>query len=172
MERDNQALLIGAAAAVAAVAFVALRKTAGQSMATEKYPGILSSLSGRAAAAAAELSRRAEIEGLPVTFTSGRRGALEQAGLMLRKLQRGEDLMRLYGGSPIVAELLAGPIDTARWAEILAQSPPVSKHQTGDAIDVRTAGLTSGQIYRLGELAIFAGFGRALRESDHLHLQL
>lgn len=170
MARDNTPLLIGAAV-LGTVAFVALRKT-GLQMASEKYPGILNSLSGRAAAAANELSRRAEIEGLPLTFTSGRRGALEQAGLMMRKLQRGEDLMRLYGNSPIVAELLAGANDTARWAEILARSPPVSKHQTGDAIDVRTAGLTAGQIYRLGELAILAGFGRALRESDHLHLQL
>ena len=44
--------------------------------------------------------------------------------------------------------------------------------EAGEALDVRRWGLTSAQLYRLGELAIAAGFGRALLESDHLHLQM
>lgn len=141
--------------------------------ALEKRPGILASLSSRAAAAAQELARLAAAEGLPLLFTSGRRTPLDQASAMLDKVRRGEDLRSLYRSAGATLDrLFAAPRTAAAWASILAAAPPISRHLTGDAADIRTAGLTDAQVYRLGELAIAAGFARALRESDHLHVQL
>lgn len=92
---------------------------------------------------------------------------------MLAKLRRGEDLRALYRSADATIDaLLAAPQTAAAWGQIIAAAPPLSKHLSGDAVDLRTAGLTDAQIYRLGELAIAAGFTRALRESDHLHVQL
>jgi len=141
--------------------------------ALEKRPGILASLSSRAAAAAQELARLAAAEGLPLLFTSGRRTPLDQAAAMIDKVRRGEDLRNLYRSAGATLDrLFAAPRTAAAWASILAAAPPISRHLTGDALDIRTAGLTDAQVYRLGELAIAAGFARALRESDHLHVQL
>lgn len=141
--------------------------------ALEKRPGILASLSARAAAAAQELARLAALEGLPLTYTSGRRSALDQAAAMLDKLRRGEDLRALYRSAGATLDrLFAAPQTAPAWAAIIAAAPPISRHLTGDAADIRTAGLSDAQVYRLGELAIAAGFARALRESDHLHVQL
>lgn len=146
---------------------------ASLSAALEKRPGILASLSTRAAAAAQELARLAAAENLPLLFTSGRRTPLDQAAAMLDKVRRGENLRTLYRSAGATLDrLFAAPQTTAAWASIIAAAPPISRHLTGDAADIRTAGLTDAQIYRLGELAIAAGFARALRESDHLHVQL
>jgi len=161
------------AGAVALLAGGVVTGAAVLNAALEKRPGILASLSARAAAAAQELARLAALEGLPLTFTSGRRSPLDQAAAMLAKLRRGEDLRALYRSSAATIDrLFAAPQTAAAWAPIIAAAPPVSKHLSGDALDIRTAGLTDAQVYRLGELAIAAGFARALREGDHLHVQL
>jgi hypothetical protein len=159
------------AGALALLAGGAMTSLSGSAL--EKRPGILASLSSGAAAAAQELARLAAAEGLPLLFTSGRRTPLDQASAMLDKVRRGEDLRSLYRSAGATLDrLFAAPQTTAAWASILAAAPPISRHLTGDAADIRTAGLSDAQVYRLGELAIAAGFGRALRESDHLHVQL
>jgi hypothetical protein len=159
------------AGALALLAGGAMTSLSGSAL--EKRPGILASLSAGAAAAAQELARLAAAEGLPLTFTSGRRSALDQAAAMLAKLRRGEDLRSLYRSAAATLDrLFAAPQTAAAWAAIIAAAPPISRHLSGDAVDIRTAGLTDAQVYRLGELAIAAGFARALRESDHLHVQL
>ena len=142
-------------------------------MATEKRAGILAGLTAPTRAAAERLALAADAEGIPVTWTSGRRSTLEQAGAMLAKVARGEDLFDLYRSAhDTLRKLYAAPRTAQAWAAILDASPPLSRHLAGEALDVRRWGLTSAQLYRLGELAIAAGFGRALLESDHLHLQM
>lgn len=168
--RDVAPLAVaGAVLALLAVGAV----TVGGGSALEKRPGILSSLSARAAAAAQELARLAAAEGLPLLFTSGRRTPLDQAAAMLDKVRRGENLRTLYRSAGATLDrLFAAPQTTSAWASIIAGAPAISRHLTGDAADIRTAGLSDAQVYRLGELAIAAGFTRAVRESDHLHVQL
>ena len=148
----------------------------GGNVYAEKRGGILDSLTDRARAAALNFAAAAEAEGLPpVIFTSGRRTALEQAAAMLYKLTRWgpPELFTTYKSSrSTIDALLAAPRNPAAWASILEQRPPLSKHLAGEAVDVRRWGYTDAQLYRLGELAIAAGFGRALLEKDHLHLQL
>lgn len=142
--------------------------------AREKRPGILDSLTPTARAAAVELDRLAQAAGLPaLTWTSGRRTNLEQAAAMLGKVSRGENLFDLYKSAHETLDaLFAAERTPAAWAAVLATRPPLSRHMVGEAVDVRRWGLTSGELYRLGELAIAAGWRRALLESDHLHLQL
>lgn len=142
--------------------------------AREKRPGILDSLTPTARAAAVELDRLAQAAGLPaLTWTSGRRTNLEQAAAMLGKVSRGENLFDLYKSAhETLNALFAAERTPAAWAAVLATRPPLSRHMVGEAVDVRRWGLTSGELYRLGELAIAAGWRRALLESDHLHLQL
>jgi hypothetical protein len=133
------------------------------------------SLDGLTASTKASLERLATLasaEGVPMTVTSGYRSARAQAQAMIAKVKRGENIRTLYrSASTLVDRLLAlGVDDIDGWAALLAASP-ISAHQRGDAIDLRTRGLTDAQVYKLGELAIEAGFSRALRESDHLHAE-
>ena len=142
--------------------------------AREKRPGLLAGLTAPAQAAAARLDALAQAEGLPaLTWTSGRRSTLEQAAAMLGKVARGEDLYALYRSArPTLDALMAASRTPAAWAEVLQRFPPLSRHLAGEGLDVRRWGFTPAELYRLGELAIAAGWGRALLESDHLHLQM
>jgi hypothetical protein len=91
---------------------------------------------------------------------------------MLAKIDRGEDLRALYrSAGPTLDKLFAGPRTVDAWAPIL-EAAPISAHQRGDAGDLRRWDLSAAQLRRLGELAIEAGWRRALLESDHLHVQL
>jgi hypothetical protein len=147
-------------------------RPAGVAMVDEKSPGILDSMTPRARAAADALGVLATAEGIPVTWTSGRRSARAQAAAMIAKLDRGEDLRALYrSAGATLDKLLAAPRTVDAWAPIL-EAAPISAHQRGDAGDVRRWDLSAAQLRRLGELAIQAGWRRALLESDHLHLQL
>jgi len=157
-------LLMGVAGGAGAMAY------------TEKRGGLLDGLTPRTREAALKLAQLAAAEGLPdLMWTSGRRSTIEQAGAMLYKLQKWgpDELFSVYKSSrSTIDRLLAAPRTPAAWASILADAPPLSKHLAGEAVDVRRWGFTAEQLYRLGELAIAAGFGRALLEKDHLHLQL
>ena len=147
------------------------RRTMGGTL-EEKRPGILEGLSPEARAAALRWAELASAEGMELTFTSGRRTAGQQAAAMLAKVARGEDLRALYRSAGETLDWLESvPRDVDAWAWVLEQAP-ISAHQRGDAVDVRRWSLSSAQLKRLGELAIDAGFRRALLESDHLHAQL
>lgn len=151
--------------------------TVGGGMAyTEKRTGILDGLTPATRTAALRLAQLAEAEGLPdLTWTSGRRSVAEQAAAMLRKLKLygATDLRSVYASRlDTVERLLRAAPTVEAWAAILADEPPMSRHLAGEAVDLRRWGFTAAQLYRLGELAIAAGFGRALLEVDHLHLQL
>ena len=132
------------------------------------------SLDGLTASTKASLERLATLasaEAVPMTVTSGYRSARAQAQAMIAKVKRGENIRTLYrSASALVDRLLAlGVDDIDGWAALLAASP-ISAHQRGDAVDLRTRGLSDGQVYRLGELAIEAGFSRALREKLPMEL--
>ena len=141
-------------------------------MLTEKTPGLLEGLTPATRAAALRWAELAAAEGLTLTLTSGRRSAVQQAKAMLAKVARGEDLYRLYrSAGDTLDRLFAAPRDIDAWAWVL-DDEPISAHQEGEAVDARRWGMTEAQLYRLGELAIAAGFRRALLESDHLHAQM
>ena len=147
------------------------RRTMGGTV-EEKTPGILEGLSDTARAAALRWAELASAEGMEVTFTSGRRTALEQAKAMLYKVDQGENLYDLYtSAGATLNELFDLPRSAQAWAAVLSEAP-ISAHQRGDAIDVRRWGLSKEQLWRLGELAVQAGFRRTLLEQDHLHAQL
>jgi hypothetical protein len=138
----------------------------------EKTPGIIEGLSDAARAAALRWAELAGLEGMELVFTSGRRSAGQQAAAMLGKVNRGEDLRALYRSAGDTLDWLESvPRDVDAWAWVLEQAP-ISAHQRGDAVDARRWGFSASQLKRLGELAIAAGFRRALLESDHLHAQL
>lgn len=138
----------------------------------EKRPGILEGLSDTARAAAVRWAELASAEGVELTFTSGRRTALEQAKAMLYKVDQGENLYDLYtSAGQTLNELYDLPRSAQAWAAVLSEAP-ISAHQRGDAVDVRRWGLSREQLWRLGELAVQAGFRRVLLERDHLHAQL
>jgi hypothetical protein len=134
--------------------------------------GSLDGLTTSTKASLERLATLASAEGVPMTVTSGYRSARAQAQAMINKVKRGENIRTLYrSASALVDRLLAlGVDDIDGWAALLAASP-ISAHQRGDAVDLRTRGLSDAEVYRLGELAIEAGFTRALRESDHLHVE-
>ena len=166
----NLALIIGMAAAAVVLASGAAGAESGGAVG-EKVPGILDSLTPAAREAANRLATFARAEGIPLLWTSGRRSPRAQAAAMLAKVDRGEDLRRLYrSAGATLDKLFAAPRDVDAWADILA-AYPISAHQRGDAGDIRRRGLTPAQLRRLGELAIEAGWRRALLESDHLHVQ-
>ncbi len=162
---------IGVAAGVLAL----LTTQEGANVYGEKRTGILDGLDAETRAAAVRFADAVEAEGLaPVVFTSGRRSTLEQAGAMLYKLTRWgpAELFTVYKSSrATIDKLLAAPRNPAAWAAVLDASPPLSRHLAGRAVDVRRWGYDAAQLYRMGELAIAAGFTDALLEKDHLHLQ-
>ena len=139
--------------------------------------------------AAAWLDRLAELagaEGLAVYVTSGDRSAAAQAAAMLTKQRRydaavaageepawSDDLHRLYQADDVIDELLASGRDEATWTAILEEHP-VSPHQGGRALDLRTRDLPGGNggegAQRLAELVEQLG-GSTVLESDHLHVQ-
>lgn len=160
-----------AALGLGAVGALVLVRQGGGSM-EEKRPGILEGLSPTARAAALRWAELAAAEGMNLIFTSGRRSALEQARAMLYKVDQGENLYQLYtSAGATLNELFDLPRTPETWAAVLDEAP-ISAHQRGDAVDVRRWGLSAAQLYRLGELAVQAGFRRALLERDHLHAQL
>jgi len=133
---------------------------------------MLDGLTSSTRAALDRLAAAAEAEGLPLTITSGWRSPTAQARAMIAKVKRGENIRTLYrSAGALIDRLLAlGVDDLPGWTAALT-AQPVSAHQRGDALDLRTRGLSDAQVYRLGELAIEAGFTKALRESDHLHIE-
>lgn len=125
-------------------------------------------------------------QGIPVTVTSGVRTAAAQAAAMLAKAQRkdggssswSDDLNQLYAKAlgPQISQLLASGRSLATWTALIdgwARSGIyLSDHMRGNALDIRTSGLTAAQKSTLQAAARTAGASSAVLESDHLHVEI
>lgn len=111
------------------------------------------------------------------TVTSGVRSLEEQAQAMWTKLDRygWQDLVNVYNDN-----LIAGMENAKSAADILAvlkqkvaQGMGVSAHTRGDAVDIRTRGLSQGQRDAIITAAHDMGLkgSQANEEIDHIHIQ-
>lgn len=124
--------------------------------------------------------------GIPITVTSGVRTASAQAAAMLAKAQRkdggssawSDDLTQLYAKAlgPQISQLLASGRSLATWTALIdgwARSGIyLSDHMRGNALDIRTSGLTAEQKSNLRDAALASGASNAVLESDHLHVEI
>ena len=111
--------------------------------------------------------------GQPLIMTSGRRSYTAQADAMARKLQRGENLRQLYRDKEQIDALLSlsvanWPAELRRWAEA---GRPLSSHLGGRAFDLRSRDMEPAQLQELAALINRLG-GRAVVESDHIHVEI
>lgn len=115
----------------------------------------------------------------PIVVTSGVRTVRAQAKALLRKRQLGDDLSRIYRrghGPEIVRALLAVPAQVEPMAQVLQfyvdQGIYMSRHMRGDAIDLRSRGLSAEQIQSIQQAAQAQG-ARVLVESTppHIHIE-
>lgn len=118
------------------------------------------------------------VGGAPILITSGYRSGFRQARAMIAKLERGEDLRQLYRSAAAdgrIDALLSLPRDPAIWGPVLddwaARGRSISDHMTRKAVDLRIWDWSASQYDRVEKEARRLGF-RALREADHLHLEL
>lgn len=115
-------------------------------------------------------------KGIPVTATSGRRDPRRQAAAMLAKVERGEDLNKLYRDDEQINELLQGARTVDRWAAVINgytnKGRPISNHLSGKAVDIRTRDWTKLQLEQAAALAVAMKAKRAIIESDHLHIEV
>lgn len=126
--------------------------------------------------AVAFLNRLAARVSFPIVVTSGIRSPAAQAQAMWDKFLSGEDLHALYAkaNGDLVDEILAAPSVPDAAAVIsaqLARGRVISVHLTGDAIDIRIAGLTAAQQAEQEAAAIALGAEKPKHESNHLHLE-
>lgn len=110
-----------------------------------------------------------------IVITSGTRTARQQASAMWNKIQKGENLLSLYssGNHDIIQEIIEAG-SKSRIEDIIdaaiEKGRYISDHLGGNAVDVRTNGLTSAEIDEVANLA--RGLGAStLLESDHLHIE-
>ena len=98
--------------------------------------------------------------GQPLVITDGTRSPATQAGLMLRNLERGDNIVRNYANKTAAAEVLAaweqakvqglaGDAMQARITEVIAAQVAakdyVSKHLRAGAVDVRCSDMSKAQ---------------------------
>lgn len=133
------------------------------------------------AGAAGWLDQLADRSGVRFTITSGVRTAGEQARAMQAKRDRqlagstaeSDDLLALYQDDEAIQILLVNPYSA--WEALIQawmdRGRYLSRHLTGRAVDVRIKDLTSEQRAAL-ERATIELSGRALMESDHLHIDV
>ena len=127
------------------------------------------------------LDELADRSGVRFTVTSGVRTAAEQARAMQTKEDRyragstaeSDDLSKLYADKEAIAILRANPYTA--WPELIQawmdRGRYLSRHLTGRAVDIRIRDLSSAQREAL-ERATMELSGRALMESDHLHVDI
>lgn len=130
-----------------------------------------------------------QVSGVPIYVTDGERTARDQAGAMLTKARRydaalaagqtpaqSDDLRWLYQQSAdLISRLLASGRDLDTWTAMIQADLDaghyVSRHLRAGAVDVRTRDRSPEDV-----AAIVAGVtalgGRALQESDHLHVDV
>lgn len=127
------------------------------------------------------LDQLADRSGVRFTVTSGVRTAAEQARAMQAKRDRqlagstaeSDDLLALYADDEAIQILLANPYSA--WATLIQawadRGRYLSRHLTGRAVDIRIKDLSTEQRAAL-ERATMDLSGRALMESDHLHIDI
>ena len=154
------------------LATTATMPSAGLGLVDEKRPGIVDSLDPEARDKLLAFADAVVRAGLPkLLVTSGRRSPESQAAAMISKVNRGENITKLYkSNTQLILYLLSLPRDAAVWAPVLAQSP-VSDHQRGRAVDIRRWNYNDSQLQQLKQMAPSYGW-RPLLESDHLHIEL
>ncbi|MCB9759130.1 MAG: hypothetical protein H6739_04760 [Alphaproteobacteria bacterium] len=116
---------------------------------------------------------------VPIVVTSGVRTPEAQAAVLVKKRRLGDNLYDLYRrghGPQIVAALLAVPNTVAAMAPVLAgfaaQGVFLSRHMRGDALDLRTRGLSSQQLQVLVAVAQALGVKALVeRTPPHLHFE-
>lgn len=146
--------------------------SAGLGVVDEKRPGLVDSLDPEAREKLLAFADAVMRAGLPkLLVTSGRRSAEAQADAMISKVNRGEDITKLYrSNTALIHQLLSLPRTVSAWAPVLAQNP-VSDHQRGRAVDIRRWNYNDAQLQQLKQMAPQYGW-RPLLESDHLHIEL
>lgn len=127
--------------------------------------------------------------GRRLAVTSGTRDAAEQARAMYTKLVLGDDVVKLYGGRPLVHEIVAAydagtkanrsgrdiqraMADTIR-AQI-ARGEYISSHLRAGAVDIRSRGITDAQKAKLRAAARAVPNVRLSEETTppHFHMQV
>lgn len=131
--------------------------------------------------AAGWLDQLADRSGVRFTVTSGVRTAAEQARAMQAKRDRqlagstaeSDDLLALYADDEAIRILIANPYSA--WQALIQawidRGRYLSRHLTGRAVDLRIKDLSVEQRAAL-ERATLEMSGRALMESDHLHIDI
>jgi hypothetical protein len=111
---------------------------------------------------------------VPVHVTSGLRSASAQANAMFSKIARGEDLTKLYADTSYAKAMHAAYPDKARGTAIvsalIAAGKAGSGHLGGRGLDLRTNGLSPGQVKALKSTVESLG-AKVIVESDHMHVQ-
>lgn len=114
----------------------------------------------------------------PIVVTSGKRTAERQAKALLKKLQLKDDLTKIYKrgrGPEIVAAIMAAPRTVAAITAVLlsfmAQGVYMSRHMRGDALDLRSRGLSAAQVAEIKAAAEALG-ARVLVESTPAHIHI
>jgi hypothetical protein len=111
---------------------------------------------------------------IPLVVTDGQRTPWTQATAMLAKMNRGENLRAIYKDDAAVDEVvMAGRNPSAMAAVIsnqIAKGRFLSRHLTGDALDLRTAGMGADELNAVVAAAQALG-ASTLVESDHLHVE-
>lgn len=127
------------------------------------------------------LDQLADRSGVRFVVTSGVRTAAEQAKAMQTKRDRqlagstaeSDDLLALYADDEAIQILLANPYPA--WEALIQawmdRGRYLSRHLTGRAVDIRIKDLTGEQRAALERAIVDLG-GRALMESDHLHVDV
>lgn len=121
--------------------------------------------------------RSAVPAGIPLHVTSATRTPEAQAAALVAKRKLGEDLRRLYGANPDIADaLMRAPNTTAGMAAVIRRFMRdgrfLSRHMRGDAVDLRSRNLTAVQRSRVIAEAQRLG-ARATYETTppHIHIE-
>ena len=113
---------------------------------------------------------------IPLHITSAVRTPETQAGAMIKKYKIGgaQEIRKIYGRK--AEYFLARPATESSWAdvvrELIDKGILPSRHLKGDAVDIRTRNLSSGEIDILISAALKAGAGKTLLETKPPHLHV
>lgn len=112
--------------------------------------------------------------GLTLVVTDGSRTPRRQAEELLASLEQGVNVWGLYSQDDLVTEAMEGYPDLDAMEAILQSQVDrglyLSDHMRGDAVDLRTRGLSADQVDLVMATAVELG-AQALDEGDHVHVE-
>ena len=111
---------------------------------------------------------------VPIYVTSGYRSPEAQARALVVKRNLGDDLRALYGSrvAPVLAAENTMEAMSAALRAQIATGLYLSRHMRGDALDLRTQGLTSAQVAAIQRAAEALGAKTLLEtKPPHLHIE-